>query len=127
MIDVVVKNLTSPEIIHAESTALFSIDNAREILETRDLKKLALSSNWGPRPIWADFVEEYQHVNFGEHFKAHLERLKLTFFFFYFDKEEDLQYNMGKSFESRLYEFLQCITFDIIVKAASSFIYQKTF
>ena len=125
MIDVVVKNLTSLEIIHAESTALFSIDNAREILEARDLKKLALSSNWGPRPIWADFVEEYQHVNFGEHFKAHLERLKLTFFFFYSDEEEDLQYNMGKSFESRL--FLQCITFDIIVKAASSFIYQKTF
>ena len=36
----VVKNLTSLEIFHAESTALFSIDNAREILETRDLKEL---------------------------------------------------------------------------------------
>ena len=35
LIDVVVKNLTSLEIFHAESTALFSIDNAREILETR--------------------------------------------------------------------------------------------
>ena len=30
LIDVVVKNLTSLEIFHAESTALFSIDNARE-------------------------------------------------------------------------------------------------
>ena len=90
LIDVVVKNLTSLEIFHAENTALFSIDNAREILETRDLKELALSPNWGPPPIWADFLEEYQHVyNFGEHFKAHLERIKLTNFL-YSDEEEDL-------------------------------------
>ena len=44
---------------------------------------------WGPPPIWADFLEEYQHVNFGEHFKAHLERIKLAIFL-YSDKEEDL-------------------------------------
>ena len=30
---------------------------------------IALSPNWGPPPIWADFLEEYQHVNFGKHFK----------------------------------------------------------
>ena len=89
LIDVVVKNLTSLEIFHAESTALFSIDNAREILETRDLKELALSPNWGPPPIWADFLEEYQHVKFGEHFKSHLERINLTNFL-YSDEEEDL-------------------------------------
>ena len=89
LINVVVKNLTSLELFHAESTALFSIDNAREILETRDLKELALSPNWGPPPIWADFLEEYQHVNFGEHFKAHLERIKLAIFL-YSDEEEDL-------------------------------------
>ena len=89
LINVVVKNLTSLELFHAESTALFSIDNAREILETRDLKELALSPNWGPPPIWADFLEEYQHVNFGEHFKAHLERIKLANFL-YSDEEEDL-------------------------------------
>ena len=59
-----IKNLTSLELFHAESTALFSIDNAREKLETRDLKELALSPNWGPPPIWADFLEEYQHVDF---------------------------------------------------------------
>ena len=82
LIDVVVKNLTSLEIFHAESTALFSIGNAREILETRDLKELALSPNWGPPPIWADFLEEYQHVHFGEHFKAHLEQIKLTNVFY---------------------------------------------
>ena len=58
-------------------------------LETRDLKELALSPNWGPPPIWADFLEEYQHVNFGEHFKAHLERIKLPNFL-YSDEEEDL-------------------------------------
>ena len=58
-------------------------------LETRDLKELALSPNWGPPPIWADFLEEYQHVNFGEHFKAHLERIKLAIFL-YSDEEEDL-------------------------------------
>ena len=65
---------------HAESTALFSIDNAREILETSDLKELALSPNWGPLPIWADFLDEYQHVNFGELFKGQVERIKLPHF-----------------------------------------------
>ena len=49
---------------------------------------IALSPNWGPLPIWADFLEEYQHVNFGEHFKAHLERIKLAIFL-YSDEEED--------------------------------------
>ena len=58
-------------------------------LETRDLKELALSPNSGPPPIWADFLEEYQHVNCGEHFKAHLERIKLAIFL-YSDEEEDL-------------------------------------
>ncbi|KAK2572358.1 Chymotrypsin-like elastase family member 2A [Acropora cervicornis] len=85
LINVVVKNLTSLELFNAESTALFSIDNAREILETRDLKELALSPNWAPPPIWADFLEEYQHVDFGEH----LERIKLASFL-YSDEEEDL-------------------------------------
>ena len=85
-----VKNLTSLEIFHAGNTALFSIDNAREILETRDLKEFALSLNWGHPPIQANFLPEYQHINFGEHFKAHLERIKLTFFFIYSDEEEDL-------------------------------------
>lgn len=89
LINVVVKNLTSLELFHAESTTLFSIDNAREILETRDLKELALSPKWGPPPIWADFLEEYQHVDFGEHFKAHLERIKSANFL-YSDEEEDL-------------------------------------
>jgi len=85
LINVVLKNLTSLELFNAESTALFSIDNAREILETRDLKELALSPNWAPPPIWADFLEEYQHVDFGEH----LERIKLASFL-YSDEEEDL-------------------------------------
>ena len=58
-------------------------------LETRDLKELALSPNSGPPPIWADFLEEYQHVNFGEHFKAHLERIKLAIFL-HSDEKEDL-------------------------------------
>ena len=89
LIDFVVKNLASLERFHSESTALFSTKNAREILETRDLKELALSPNWGSPPIWADFLEEFQYVSFGEHFKAHLERIKLKFFFLYSDEEED--------------------------------------
>jgi len=85
----VLRNLTSLEIFHAESTALFSRDNVREILEARDLKELALSPNWGPPPVWADFLEEYQQVNFGEHLKAHLQRINLPNVL-YSDEEDDL-------------------------------------
>ena len=52
-------------------------------------QRISSIPNWGPHTIWADFLEEYQHVNFGEHFKAHLERIKLANFL-YSDEEEDL-------------------------------------
>ena len=41
LIDVVVKNLTSLEIFHAESTALFSIDNAREKIGNKGSQRIS--------------------------------------------------------------------------------------
>ena len=78
-------NLSSLKVFNAEYiSCLFSIENARAMLESSNLVEFAISPNWGPQPAWHDVMVEYENVKFGESLCLHLRRL-----IFSSDEEED--------------------------------------
>lgn len=77
-------SLSSLKVFNAEYiSCLFSIENARAILENCNLVEFAITPNWGPPPAWHDFMVEYENVKFGESLYTHLRRLS-----FYSDEED---------------------------------------
>lgn len=72
-----IENLKILEVFNIENTVLLSVENAKAILGSNDLKEFAFSPNWGPPPVWGTFMEENKGVKYGECFHAHLQRISL--------------------------------------------------
>jgi hypothetical protein len=76
-------SLSSLKVCNAEYIyCLFSIENARAILENSNLAEFAITPKWGPPRDWLYFMLEYENVKFGESLYSHLRRLS-----FYSDEE----------------------------------------
>lgn len=56
---------------------LITVEQARDILQQCKLSAFSFSPCWGPPNLWAEFVQDFKHVEFGDDLLDHVKRVNL--------------------------------------------------
>ena len=73
----IIRYLPDVRSVVANWCGLITVEQARDILQQCKLSAFSFSPCWGPSNLWAEFVQDLKHVEFGDDLLDHVKRVNL--------------------------------------------------